>query len=93
MDTFFLSQKTKSSVPPKPWDSQGKLVVSWLGKCLTGQNRTKTGQGRAGRCRMMTGEAAFLGFSPSDILVDGTGVSVMPISPICKGSFVWLNFV
>ena len=31
--------------------------------------------GMAGRCRMMTGEAALLGFSPSDIFVDRTRVS------------------
>ena len=76
-DTFILSQKTKSSVPPMP--------------CLTGQNRTKRGQGRTGRCRMMTGEAAFLGFSSSDILVDCSRVSAMSICPISQRTFVWLN--
>ena len=52
----------------------------------------KTGQGRVGQCRMMTGKAAFLGFSPSDILVDYTGVSAIPICPISQCNFVWLFF-
>ena len=63
------------------------------GECLTGQNRTKTGQGRAGWCRMMTGDAAFLGFSTSDILVEFTRVSVVPICPISLRTFVWLMFL
>ena len=41
---------------------------------------------------MMTGEAAFLGFSPSDILVGFTRVSAIPISPIGQGTFAWPNF-
>ena len=36
---------------------------------------------------MMTGEAAFRGFSPSDILVERTKISALPICPI---TFVWL---
>ena len=42
---------------------------------------------------MMTGEAAFLGFSPSDILIECTGVSEMPICPISQRTFVWPNFL
>ena len=73
--------------------SRGELVVWLFGECLTGQNWTKTGQGRVGWCRMMTGEAAFLGFSPSDILVDCTRVSAMPICPNSQRTFVWLCFL
>ena len=46
-------------------------------------------QNRAGQDG--AGEAAFLGFSHSDILVDRTRVSVMPISPVSQHTFVWLN--
>ena len=42
---------------------------------------------------MRTGEAAFLGFSPSDILVDRTRVSALPICPISQRTFNWLNFL
>ena len=48
------------------------LVVCEFGQCLTGQNRTKTGQGRAVQGTMITGKADFLGFSPSDIQLDHT---------------------
>ena len=37
---------------------------------------------------MKTGETDFLGFSLSDILVDRTGVSVMPICPISQHTVV-----
>ena len=42
---------------------------------------------------MRTGEAAFLGFSPSDISVDCTRVSALPICPISQRTLVWLNFL
>ena len=42
---------------------------------------------------MMTGEAAFLGFSPFDILVDRTRVAALSICPISQGTFVCLNFL
>ena len=80
------SQKTKNSVPPKPWERPRRAGCLTVAEWLTGRNRTKTGQ-----CRMMTGEAAFLGFSLSDILVDHTGISAMPIYPISQCTFVWLN--
>ena len=60
---------------------QGELVVRWFGESLTGQNRTEKGQGTAGHGRMRTGQAAVLEFSPSDILVDHTTVSALPICP------------
>ena len=60
-------------------------------KCLTGQNRTKTGHGREGQVKMRAGEAAFLGFSFSDILVDRTRVLALPICPISHLTFVWIN--
>ena len=41
----------------------------------------------------MTGESAFLGFSTSDILVDRTGGSAMPICPISQRTFVRLKFL
>ena len=42
---------------------------------------------------MMTGEVAFLGFSSSDLLVDGARVSAMPICLITsQRTFVLLNF-
>ena len=72
---------------------RGELVASRFGECLTGQNKTKKWQGRAGLCRIMTGEAAFLGFSPSDILVGRTRVSAMSISPIRQGTFSWPIFL
>ena len=65
------------------------LVIWQLSECLTGQNRTKSGQGRAGRCRMMEGESVFLGFSPFDTLVDRTEFSAMPIS---QRTFACLTF-
>ena len=52
-----------------------------------------TGQGRTGQGRMRTGQAAFLGFSPSDILVDRTRVSALLFCPISQRTFVWLNFL
>ena len=60
---------------------RGELVVWRFGGCLTGQNRTKTGQDRVGRQ------------DGSDTLVDFTGVSVMPISPISQQTFIWHNFL
>ena len=80
------SQKTKNSVPPKPWERPRRAGCLTVAEWLTGRNRTKTGQ-----CRMMTGEAAFLGFSLSDILVNHTGISAMPICPISQCTFVWLH--
>ena len=41
---------------------------------------------------MMTREAAFLGFSLFDILIDRTGVSAMHICPISQRTFDWLIF-
>ena len=41
----------------------------------------------------MSGEAALLSFSPSDILVDRTRLSAMPICPISQHSLVWLNLL
>ena len=40
---------------------------------------------------MRAGEGAFLGFSPSYILVDRTKVLALPIYPISQRTFVWLN--
>ena len=71
---------------------RGEVVVCGFGQCLTEQNRTKIGQGRAGQGRMRSGEAAFLGFSPFDILVDRTRVSALPICLISQHTFVWLIF-
>ena len=70
----------------------GELVVRRFGECLTGQNRTETGQGRAGHGRMRTGKTAFLGFSLSNILVYCTGVSALPICPISQRTFFLPNF-
>ena len=65
--TFILSQKTKRSVLEAEWLSRaGRLQIC---QYLTGQKRTKTGQGRAGQGSMTTLDAAFLYFSPSYILV------------------------
>ena len=75
------------------WAGRAELVVCGFGQCSTGQNRTKTGQGRAGQGRRMTGEGGFLGFSPSDILVDRTRVSELSICPISQCTFVSLNFL
>ena len=41
---------------------------------------------------MSIGEAAFLSFSPSDILVDHTRVSALPICSSALCTFVWPNF-
>ena len=79
-----MSQKTKSSVPPRRGTRQRELVVGRFVECLIGQNRTKTGQGNAGRFRMISGEAALLSFSPFDILVYCTRVSAMPICSISQ---------
>ena len=65
--TFILSKKTKRSVLEAEWLKQAGCLR--ICQYLTGQNRTKTGQGRAGQGSMTTGEAAFLYFSPSYILV------------------------
>ena len=40
---------------------------------------------------MRSREADFLGFSPSDMLVDRTRGSALPICPITQHTFVWLN--
>ena len=66
---------------------QRQLVIGGFGQCLTGQNRTKTGPGR-----MMTEETAFLGFSPSDILVNRTRVAALSLCPISQRTFVQLFF-
>ena len=42
---------------------------------------------------MMTGEAAWLGFSSSDIFVDRTGVSELHFSPNSQRTFVSPNFL
>ena len=42
---------------------------------------------------MRKGKAAFLGFSPSDILVDRTRVSALAFCPISQHTVVWLNFL
>ena len=41
---------------------------------------------------MKTGEAAFLGFSPSDILVERTRVSTLPLCQTSCPTFAWLIF-
>ena len=41
----------------------------------------------------MTGKAAFLGFSPFDILVDCIGVSAMPVCPISQCTFFFGFFL
>ena len=57
------------------------------------QDKDRAGQVRTGRCRIMTGKAAFLGCTPSDMLVDRSGVSAIPICQIRQRTFVWLNFL
>ena len=56
-------------------------------------NRTETGQGRTEHGRMRTGQAAVLGYSPSDILVDRTTNSALPICPTSQCTFVGPNFL
>ena len=53
---------------------------------------TNSRSGRAGHFRMRTREAVFLGFSPSDILVDRTRVSALHICPISQHTFFSLIF-
>ena len=82
MATIILSQKTKKSVLETEWDrpSGDVCLRIWAVFDNTEQDKDRTRQGRTGR--MITGEAAFLGFSPSDILVDRTRVSALYICPI-----------
>ena len=92
----FISKDKEISARSRMGTGQAELVGGGLGQCLTGQNRTKTGQVRTGQGRMRWWEAAFLDFSPSDILVDHTRVSALPICPICpisQRTFVWFNFL
>ena len=42
---------------------------------------------------MRTGQAAFLGFSISELLADCTRVLAFPICPTNQCTFVWLNFL
>ena len=86
-DTLILSQKTKRGAE---WDrsSRAGCLQIW-----PGQNRTKTGQGRAGQGRLRSGKAAFISFRPFDIFVDCTRVSAMPIFPISQHTFVWITFL
>ena len=77
------------------WQS-GQAEESWLSDGLsniwqdrTGQRQNRVVQDGAGwwQERLLN-----LGFSPSDILVDWTRVSAMPICPISRSNFVWLKF-
>ena len=70
---------------------KAKLVVCGFGQCLRGQNRTKTGHDRAGQGMMRTGEVALLGFIPSDMFVDHTTVSAVPICPFSQRTLQVLN--
>ena len=91
-DTFILSQKTKSSVPPKPWDKPRRAGCLTVRRRFgrTEQDKDRTGQGNTVQDDDRRG--CFPPFSPSDILVDRTGVSVMPSCPISQRTFVWLSF-
>ena len=94
-DTFISSQATKRSVLEAEWACRAELVLWRICPVFdrTEQDNDRTGQGREGQGSMRTGEAAFLGFNPSDILVDRTRVSALPICPIIAHTFVWLNFL
>ena len=59
-----------------------KLRIIWTNQKLSGE----TGQGRTVQVDNRIG----FSFSPSDILVDRTGVT--PIFPISQHTFVWLYF-
>ena len=92
-DTFILSQKTKSSVPPKPWDwprKAGCLTVRWTFD-RTEQDKDRTGQTRTVQDEDRRG--CFPQLYLFDILGDYTGVSAMPICPISQHTFFWLNFL
>ena len=72
----------------KPWDRPRRAGFLTVRRMFdrTEQDKDRTGQGRTVQ------DDDRRGFNPSDILVDRTRVSAMPICPISQRTFVWPNF-